>query len=95
MRRRQCPGLLAIGEEESHMADRERLHQPVGHGLQHVVEVRFRVQLAGEFDQRAAIVVTVAVEIAVEPLLNPVADRLKQERRDQHDRDQPDVARRL
>jgi len=74
------------------VADRKRLQQAVANRIQHGIQVGFRVQLAGELHQRAAIIVTVAIEVFVEPLLNPVADRLEQEGSHQHHRDQAGVA---
>ena len=51
-----------------------------------------RAQFAGELHQRAAVLVAVAVEVLVQPFLDPVADGLEQERRDQHHRHQAGVA---
>ncbi len=74
------------------MADREGLEQAVAHRSQHGVQIGFRVQLAGELHQRAPVIVAVPIEVLVQPLLNPVADGLEQERGHQHHRDQAGVA---
>ena len=73
------------------------MQQPVRHRAQHLIQIGFRAQLARELDQRAPVVVAVLVEeIAVELLLQPVSNGLKDERREQnqpHDRGGAQVLR--
>ena len=45
------------------VADRERPDQPLADGFEHVVEIGFRAQLAGELDQRPPVIVAVPVEV--------------------------------
>ena len=70
------------------MADGQRLHQAVSNGLHHLIRICLRIQFTGKLNQRAAVVVTVAIKITVQTFLYPVANRLKQESSHQHDRDQ-------
>ena len=66
----------------------KRVQQTVGHRAQHFVQVGFRTQLAREFDQRAAIIVTVLIkEVAIQLFLQPVADGLENECREQNQAD--------
>ena len=60
------------GEEEYQVLDAQGLQQPLADDGEHGVQVGFRTQLAGELHQRAAVVVAVAVEMPVQPLLDPV-----------------------
>ncbi len=74
------------------MPNRQGLHQPVGHRLQHRIQIGIRVQLAREFNQCAPVIVPVAIEVTIQPLLYPVPDRLKQECRNEHHDHQTRVA---
>ena len=81
--------LRFIPEERGDRANRQRADHAVGNGFEHFVEVRFGAEFAGEFDERAAIVVAVFVEVvAVEQFLEPVPDGLKDEDRDQQQDDE-------
>ena len=73
-----------FAQEEGQVAHRERGDQPLAGLGQHRIQIGFRAKLLREFDQRAAVIVAVAVEMAVQLLLNPGADRLEQESADQH-----------
>ena len=84
--------VVLFRQEERQVLDAQGLAQALPDRRQHPVEVGFGTELAGELHQGPPVIVAVAIEIAVEPLLNPVADGLEQERRDQHDRDQPGIA---
>ena len=86
------PLFALLGQEEGQVLDGQGLQQPLAHDGEHGVQIGLRAQLAGELHQRAAVVVAVAVEMPVQPLLNPVADRLEQERGDQHHGHQAGVA---
>ena len=79
---------VVLTKEHGDIANRERSDQPFADGLEHMVQVGFRAQLAGELDQRPPVIVTIFVEdVAIELLLDPVPDRLKYERRNQDERD--------
>ena len=84
---------LAGGEKNRHAIHQQGARQAVHHRTQHHVEIGFRTQLAAKFDQRLAIVVAGAVEELVNPLLDPFAYRIKQQRRDHHGQDQADRSR--
>ena len=58
--------------------------------VEHLVEIGFGVQVAAEFDQRLPVVVTLAIEELVEALLNPVLERIEQQRGDGDGDDQSD-----
>ena len=74
------------------MLDAQGLQQPLAHDGQRGVQVGLRTQFPGELHQGPAVVVAVAVEMPVQPLLHPVADGLEEERRDQHHGHQAGVA---
>ncbi len=67
------------------MFNAESLKQALAHARDHGVEIGLGTELAGEFDQGAAVVVAVTVEVFVEALLDPVADGVEQEGGGQHD----------
>ena len=73
-------------DENRQTVHQQRLRDAVHHRRQHRIEAHFGGERAAEFDQRAAIIETVAVEETVQARLNPVAKRLKQKRGD-HDGD--------
>jgi hypothetical protein len=81
-----------LRQEHGHVPDREGLQQALADRIEHGIQIGFRVQLAGELHQRAPVIVAVAIEVLVQPLLNPVADGLEQEGGHQHHRDQAGVA---
>ena len=60
----------------------QRLRNAVHHRTQHRLEAHFIGQRAAEFNQRAPVIQPVAIEKAIQPRLNPFAERLKQKRRD-------------
>src|SRR6185312_2885287 len=69
-----------ISEEKRNPLNRQRTQQAVRHRSQHAVHVRFRAQVAREFDQRKAIVVLVTIkDVPVQLFLKPAANRLKDE----------------
>ena len=70
------------------MADRQRLHQAVCDGLQHVVDAFAGIQFPDEIYQGLAVIVGVAVEMAIQLFLYPVADGLEQEGGDEHHHNQ-------
>ena len=78
------PVFASSDQKERHMLDGQRVDQPVRHRAQHLVQIGFRTQFAREFDQRPPVVVAVLVEeVAVQLFLQPVANRLEDERREQ------------
>ena len=80
--------VIIAGQEERHMLDGKRVHQPIANRAQHFVQICFRSQLARKLDQRAAVVVAVLIEeIAVQLFLQPVANGLEDERREQNQSD--------
>ena len=58
------------------------MRNAVHHRAEHRLEAHFVRKRAAEFDQRAAIVETIAIEEAIEARLNPFAERLEQKRGD-------------
>ena len=76
------------GQKDRHAAHIEGFDQPLPHGDQHALGIGRGTQLGREIDQRAAVVIALAVEAAVEALLDPVAQRMEQQRR-RHHRDRP------
>ena len=84
---------LAGGEENRHAIDQQGARQAIDHRTQHPVEIGFRAELASKFDQRLAIVVAGAIEELVNPLLDPFAYRIEQQRRHHHRQDEADRAR--
>jgi hypothetical protein len=54
-------------EEQRHAIDDERLHHAVHEPLAEAEEVEIAVQIAGESDEGAAVVVAIAVVDAIEP----------------------------
>ena len=81
-----------FGQKEAQVLDGEGFQQALAHRRQHGVQIHLGTQLAGELRQGAAVVVTVAIEILVEPLLNPGADGLEEEGCGQHDDQRRHVA---
>jgi len=76
---------VLLRQEEGHVVHRERVQQPLADAAQRAVEIHLRSELAREAEQRAAVVEAVAVEdVPVELLLDPVAQRLEDQRRNQH-----------
>ncbi len=72
-------------QEKRHMLDGQRVQQPVRHRAQHLVQIRFRSQLARELDQRAPVVVAILIEeVTVQLFLQPIPNRLEDERRKQN-----------
>ena len=84
---------LAGGEENRHAIDQQGARQAIDHRTQHLVEIGFRAELASKFDQRLAVVVAGAIEELVDPLLDPFAYRIEQQRRDHHRQHQADRSR--
>ena len=76
-------------EQQRHAIDEQRLHDPVHQPLAQAEEIEIAVQVAGESDEGAAVVVAIAVIDAIEPCLNGVlqrpAEQHDHERREQRD----------
>ena len=79
-------GIRRVLEEYGESIHQQRLRDAVEHGAHQRLEAHFVRERAAEFNQRAAIIQSVAIEEAIEPRLHAVAQRLDQERRD-HDGD--------
>ena len=77
-------GLLGAGEEDGDAVHQQRAREAVDHRAEHLVEIGFGAQVAAELDQGAPVVVTLAIEHAVEALLDPVLHGLEQERGHDH-----------
>ena len=80
-------GLLAGAQENRDAVHGQSARQAVEHGREQRVQIRFRAELAAKFDQRAAVVIDRAVEGLVDAVLNPLAHRVKQQRRYHHGQD--------
>ena len=70
-----------VGEHQRHPVDHQRLDHARDQALTEADHVEIAVQLAGERDQRAAIVVAIAVEHPIDGGVHPFFHRLRQ----QHD----------
>ncbi len=79
--------LGVLRKEESHVFDTQGFNEALAGRGEHGIQVGFRPQFAGEFHQRPAVIVAVLIEMAVQPLLHPGADRLQQEGGHQHNAD--------
>ena len=79
-------------QQQRHALDDERLDDAGDQPLAEADDVEVRVQVARERDQRAPVVVPVAVEHPVERVLHRLLDRLRQQD-DYHRRQQRDDAR--
>src|SRR3974390_674047 len=73
---------LRVCQEDGQAVDHQSVGDAVDDGGQHLVEVGLGVQVAAEFDQRPAVVVTLTVEELVEVVLHPVLEGGKQRGRD-------------
>src|SRR5271157_2099982 len=83
----ELAGVL-ISDKEGDLLQGKRIEQPAGNGSQHGVKIGLRTELAGELDQSGTVVVAITVkDVALQELLDPTADGLKDERRKQ-DQDQ-------
>src|SRR4029077_448076 len=69
---------LLVRQEEREVLNVERFEQAVADGSEHGVEVGFGAKLTGKLDQGASVIILVAVEDPVEPLLDPGADGLEE-----------------
>ena len=76
-------------QHQRHAIDDQRFDDARDQPLAETDDVEVAVQIAGERDQRAAIVVAVAVEHAIERVLHRFLDRLRQQH-DDHRREQRD-----
>ena len=75
-------------QEDGDPIDSQRARQAIYHRRKQRVQIRFRAELASEFDQSAPIVVNRAVEKMVDSVLNPLAHRVEQQCRDHNCQDQ-------
>ena len=79
-----------VGEHQRHAIDDERLDDARDEPLAEADDVEVAVQIAREADERAAVVVAIAVEHAIERVLHGFLHRL----REQHDDDRGEQPRR-
>ena len=70
-------------QQQRHAIDDQRFRDAVHEPLAQPEEIEVAVQIAREADQRAAVVVAIAVVDAVEPGLNRVLHRPRQQHHDQ------------
>ena len=75
-------------EEDGDACHQQRLRQPVHDGMEQSVQIGLRTQAAAEGDQGLAIVVALAVEDPVDPVLNGAFERFEKLRRDDDGGDQ-------
>ncbi len=78
-----------VGEHQRHAIDDERFDDARDQPLAEPHDVEVAVQIAGEADQRAPVVVAIAIEHAVERILHRLFHRLRQQH-DDHRRQQRD-----
>src|ERR1700735_331989 len=78
----QPAGILR--QKNRHPRDEQRARQLLDDGVKQRLEVGLGTQAAAEFDQRPAVVVTMAVECAVHPALNAALERIEDGSRDQN-----------
>src|SRR4051812_21645760 len=70
--------------KERHMPDGKRTKEAVSNGFEHHVKIGFRTQFPSEFDQRTPVIVAVLIKVvAVQLLLDPVADGLENKSRNE------------
>ena len=81
-------GAAARGEEDGDAGDQKRLRQALDDGVEQVAEVGLGAQAAAKLDQRLAIVVALAVENAVNALLDGALDGIEERRGDDDGGDQ-------
>src|SRR5277367_5795799 len=77
-----------LGEEDGNTRDEQRVRQALDDGVQQCLEVCLRTEAATEFDQRLPVVVALAIEDAVDPLLDAAPERVKKLRCDDDGGDQ-------
>src|SRR5258706_6896704 len=75
-------------EENAHAVHQQSVREAIDHRAQHLVEIFFGAEFAAEFHQCSAVVVAGAIENLVQPLLNPVFDGIKEQRRYDHGEDE-------
>ena len=80
-----------VGQHQRHPLDHQRLDDPRHQPLTEPDHVEIAVQVAGERNQRTAIVVAIAIEHPIQRVLNRLADRLRQQHDDRRreNRDEP------
>ena len=82
-------GRVLIAEQQDHAVHQERLGDPRDEPLAQAIEIEVAVQIAREADERAAIVVAIAIERPIERRLDGVLHRAREqddhERREQRD----------
>ena len=76
----QLKAVILIDQEECQMLNGERPQETFRGRRKHLVKIRLGAKFAREFDQRAPVVVALFVEeILIQVLLDPLANRLKDE----------------
>jgi hypothetical protein len=81
-------GTLLAGEEECDVADRERVEETLADTAEGAVEIHLGAEFTGEDDEGAAVIVAVAIkDVAVQLLLDPITERLEDERGDEDEQD--------
>ena len=69
---------MFLGEENSHARYQQGLREPLDDGFEQGMQIGFRTQAAAKLDQRLAVVVAVAVEDAVDPVLDAPLQRIEE-----------------
>jgi hypothetical protein len=78
-RAHQAEAVRFRGQEYGEPVHAQGFRQAVGNLLEQAVNVQFRSEVARELQQRAAVIIALAIEEPVHPLLDVVHDRLKQD----------------
>ena len=73
------PPVVRVGQEDRHAVYQQGALDALQDRFQHFAQVAFGIQLAAKLDQRLAVVVTLAIEKLVDPILGPVLDRIEQQ----------------
>src|SRR6185369_119928 len=70
--------VIAASQENRHTIDQQGSRKSIDHRSQHLVEVGLRAQITSELNERLAEIVTSAVEVPINAVLNPFAKWIKQ-----------------
>ena len=83
-----------VGEKHGHARDQKSARQPFDDRLEQRANIGLRIQATAEFNQRFAVIVAMAVEDTIDPVLNPPLQRVKGDRDNEDRKPQAPLANR-